>query len=161
MIKRAIKILVFISLVNLPFITVAQLIGMDTFLNSFENPEDYIYLQGGGFSMEPHIKNGDYIIIQRSSHPSFSVKEGDVILYCKDKGETVCHRVYHINCIGPLKRYDTIGDNNTFGDKPIYENQILGKVVGIVDNNLWNTISMKIWDITIHDLNVKTLLTDN
>lgn len=53
------------------------------------------------------------------------------------------------------------GDYNDFGDEPIYENQIIGKVIGNVDNNLWNTISMKIWDISIHNLNVKALFTNH
>ena len=160
MVKSIIKICIFISLINLPFITVIQMIGMDAFLDSFENPECYMYLQGGGHSMEPNIGDGDCIILQKSSYPSFSVKEGDIILYCKVEGGIVCHRISSISCIGSVKRYHTIGDSNDFADKPIYENQILGKVVGVVGNNLWNTISMKIWDISIHNLNVNALFTD-
>jgi len=156
-VKNIVKLCIFVSLVNLPFITVTQLIGMDAFLDSFENPEQYMYLQGYGHSMEPNIGDGDYLVLQKSSYPSFSVNEGDVILYCKENGGTACHRVYSINSIGAVKRYQTVGDNNDFVDKPIYENQILGKVVGVVVNNLWNEISMKIWDLSIHNLNINSI----
>jgi signal peptidase I len=160
-VKSIIKLFVFISLVNLPFITIIQMVGMGAFLDSFENPECYMYLSAGGHSMEPNIRDGDYIILQKSSYPSFSVNEGDVVLYCKEEGGIVCHRVYSISYIGSVKRYHTVGDSNDFADKPIYENQILGKVVGAVGNNLWNMISMKIWDISIHNLNVNALFTDH
>ena len=159
-IKRAIKLCIFLSLANLPFITATQLIGIGTFLDSFENPEMYYYIQGNGYSMEPTITDGNYILLQKSSHPSFSVEQGDVVLYFKDNGARICHRIHHISAIGPFKRYHTMGDNNNLCDKPIYEYQIIGKVVGIIDNNIWNKISMDIWDIAIHEFNVNALFND-
>jgi signal peptidase I len=160
-VKSIIKLCIFVSLVNLPFITITQLIGIDAFLDSFETPEQYMYLQGDGHSMEPNIADGDYLVLQKSSYPSFSVNEGDIILYFKEDGGTACHRVYSINSIGAVKRYQTVGDNNDFADKPIYENQILGKVVGVIGNNLWNEISIKIWDLSIHNLNINALFTNH
>ena len=157
-IKKAIKICAFFAMANLPFITVAQLIGMDAFIDSFENPNYYHFIQGSGISMEPNIKDGDYIILQKSSHPDFYVEKGDVILYFKDSGESVCHRVYHINSIGSIKQYHTMGDNNKLADKPVSENQVTGKLVNVIDNNIWNMISMRIWDASIHDLNINALL---
>ena len=159
--KDIIKICVFIALANLPFITITQLIGMDTFLDSFENPEHYHYVQNSEFSMEPNTKDEDYTLLQISSHPTFTIEKGDIILYCKNDGETACHRVHHVNYIGSIKRYHTKDDNNHLGDEPVYENQIIGKVISDVDNNLWNTISMKIWDISIHNLNVRALFTNH
>ena len=160
-VKKAIKICVFFAIANLPFITVTQLIGTDTFLDSFENPNYYHCIQGSGISMEPNIKDGNYILLQKSSHPDFYVTEGDVILYFKDNGESVCHRVYHINSIGPMKKYHTMGDNNKLADKPIYESQITGKIVNVIDNNIWNIISMEIWDASIHDFNINALFTNH
>jgi signal peptidase I len=159
-VKNAIKICIFLIIANLPFITATQLIGMDTFLDSFENPNYYHCIQGSGISMEPNINDGNYILLQKSSHPKFQVTEGDIILYLKDNGESVCHRVYQINSIGPIKKYHTIGDNNKLADRPIYESQINGKVVNVIDNNLWNIISMEIWDASIHNFNVNYLFTD-
>lgn len=160
-IKSTIKLCVFISIANLPFITITQLAGIDTFLDSFENTEHYAYIQSQRNSMEPNIKEGDYIILQKSSHPNFTIKQQDMILYCKDNGETVYQRVHHINCIDTVKRYHIIDNNNNHADKPIYENQIIGKVVSIVDNNLWNIISIKIWEVSIHNLNIGALFTNH
>ena len=156
-VKSAIKLCIFISLANLPFITISQLIGMDTFLDSFENPNFYLYLQDSVHSIESNIKEGTFIIFQKSSHPDFTVMERDTILLCKDDEGIVFHRVYHINCIGSVKRYHIMDNNKSLADKPIYENQIIGKVLSVVDTNLWNVISMKIWDLSIHNLNIRAL----
>ena len=43
LIKCIINIPIFIAIINLPFITMAQLIGIDTFSDSFEKPEFYQY----------------------------------------------------------------------------------------------------------------------
>ena len=124
-VKSAIKLCIFISLANLPFITISQLIGMDTFLDSFENPNFYLYLQGSVHSIESNIEDGTFIIFQKSSHPDFTVMERDTILLCKDDEGIVCHRIYHINCIGSVKRYHIMGNNNSLADKPIYKKVLL------------------------------------
>jgi hypothetical protein len=160
-VKNVFNLCVFISLVNLPFITVTQLISTDTFLDSFENPDFYLYLQSGGYSMEPDIKEEDYILLQKSSHPDFNIQVGDVILYCKDNGEIACNRIRNINGISSVKRYHIIDDNGNLTDKHIYGSQIIGKIVSVVNTNLWDVISMKIWDMTIHNLNVRALFTNH
>ena len=157
-VKTTTKIIAFILIANLPLITATSLIGLDPFLDSFENPNSYLYLRGIGVSMEPNIKDGDYIVLQKSSHPDFTITEGDVILYFQDNGKATCHRVYHITAIGSVKRYHTAGDSNYFADPPVYENQIVGKVVKTVDDNPWNLFAIKIWDITINNLNIKELI---
>jgi len=160
-VKNAFNLCVFIFLVNLPFITVTQLISTDAFLDSFENPDFYLYIQSGGYSMEPDIKEEYYILLQKSSHPDFSIRDRDVIIYCKDNGEIVCNKVCNINCISPVKRYHVVDDNDNLTDKNIYGSQIIGKIVSVVNTNLWDVISMKIWDMTIHNLNVRTLFTNH
>lgn len=160
-VKNVFNLCVFISLVNLPFITVTQLISTDTFLDSFENPDFYLYLQSGGYSMEPDIKEEDYILLQKSSHPDFNIRDGDVIIYCKDDGEIVCNKICNINCISSVKRYHITDDNGNLTDKHIYGSQIIGKIVSVVNTNLWDVISMKIWDMTIHNFNVRALFTNH
>ena len=159
--KNAFNLCVFISLVNLPFITVTQLISTDTFLDSFENPDFYLYLQSGGHSMESNIKEGDCILLKKSSHPDFNIQEGDIILYCKNDGEIACNRIHNINGISSVKRYHIIDDSGNITDKHIYGSQIVGKIVSVVNTNLWDVISMKIWDMTIHNLNVRALFTNH
>jgi len=159
--KNVLNLCVFISLINLPFITVMQLISTETFLDSFENPDSYLYLQSGGHTMDSNIKEEDCILLQKSSHPDFNIQEGDIILYCKDDGEIVCNRIRNINGISSVKRYHIIDDNGNITDKHIYGSQIIGKIVSVVNTNLWDIISMKIWDMTIHNLNVRELFTNH
>ena len=159
-IKNAIKLCVFISLANLPFITVTQLIGLDTFLDSFENPEYYICLQDKGNTLGVNTKNGEHIIIQKSSHPEFNVRKSDSILYCNNNGDISCNKVCQINNMGAIKRYYTTEENN-IEDQPIYEGQIVGKIINVVDDNIWNSISIRIWDASIQNLNLRALLADN
>ena len=107
------------------------------------------------------MDEGDYVIIQKSSHPDFSVEQQDMILYYKNTGEEAYQRVEQINCIGAIKKYQLACENNFCVKENIYEQQIIGKVVSIIDNNLWNVISMKIWDVSIHRLNLAALFTNN
>ena len=160
-IKQAIKICIFISLANLPFLTIAHMTSIETFLDSFENPDDYICLKSNSNLLQSTANNGEYIIIQKSSHPDFKIKENDNIIYIKDKGGLACNRVHHSSYIGSMKKYYTTDENKKISYNHIYEPQIVGKIVNIVENNLWNSISMKIWDISIHALNLNVFLTNN
>jgi SOS-response transcriptional repressor LexA len=158
--RNILSLCIFLLIANLPFITVTQLVGTETFLDSFENPDSYYLLQGSDNLVSLDIKEGSCIILQKTTNPNKDVDEGDIILYYKNNGELSCKKIYQINSIGPIKKYHTV-DNNEFTDDPIYENQIVGKIVSIVDNNLWNMISMKIWDISIHEYNINALFTDS
>jgi hypothetical protein len=153
-VKSVMKFCVFVFLINLPFITATQLLGMDAFLDSFEHTEHYIYLQEGGTSTGIDIDEEEYLILQKSSHPGFTIYDGELILYCNGEGKTACHRISCISSIGSIKRYQPIDNNNIPADEPIYDAQIIGKVISIVDNNLWNVVAMKFWDLSIHELNV-------
>jgi len=159
-IKNVIKFCIFISLVSLPFITITQILGMETFLDSFENPSYYICLQDKDNSLGLNTKNEEYLIIQKSSHPEFNIKKSDSIIYCKNDGDIACNKVYNINNIGAIKIYYTTGEND-FVSQPIYESQIIGKVITVVDSNIWNFFSIRIWDVSIHNLNLRTVLAKN
>lgn len=159
-IKNTIKFFVFISLAYLPFITVTQIIGMDTFLDSFENPKYYICLQDKDNAFGLNTKNEEYLIIQKTSHPKFTVKKSDSIIYCKNNGEITYNKVFNINNIGAIKKYYAIEENDIIS-QPIYESQIIGKVITVIENNIWNSISIKIWELSIHNLNLRVLLANN
>jgi hypothetical protein len=137
-----------------------QLIGIDIFLDSFENHEYYICLQNKENSLGLGTKNGEYIIIQKSSHPGFSIEKSDSVIYCKNDGELTCNKILQINNIGAIRSYHTTEENDIKG-KPIYEPQIVGKVINIIDGNIWNSISIKIWETSISSLNIRALLADN
>ena len=159
-VKHAIKLCVFIILASLPFITVTQIIGLDIFLDSFENPEYYLCLQDKGNLFGVNIKNGEYVITQKSSHPEFNIKKSDTIIYSKNDGNIECNKVYCVYNTGAIKRYQTTEENDII-NKPIYESQIIGKVINVIDDNIWNSISIKIWETSIQNLNLRALLADN
>ena len=50
--------------------------GLDIFLDSFENPQFYVCIQDKDNKLETYT-DGDYLIIQKSSHPDFIIKENN------------------------------------------------------------------------------------
>ena len=156
--KGIIKLIVFIAVANLPFLTITSLVGIDTFIDSFENPENYYFIQENGNSMNYNIKDGNYVVIQKTLDPDEEIHEGDIVIYSSYKGGLDCKKVYQIYSIGPIKKYHAVDNNNKLTDEPIYENQIIGKVVNVIDGNIWNMIAMKIWDISINEYNINTFL---
>ena len=156
--KTIIKISIFFLIANIPFITMTQLIGMETFLDSFENPEHYYCLKSDTNLVLSTTANREYLIIQNQEHPDFNIQEGDMILYHNYQGEILHQRVKQINSIGAIKFYNPIINDDMYSTEVIYDNQILGKVVNIIDNNIINSLSMKMWDISIHNLNFNSLI---
>jgi len=156
-IKNILKICVFILLANLPFLSATQLIGMEVFLDSFESPQEYVYFQAGEQLVGSIKNNDDYLILQRTNHPEFTLNEGDTILYSNGNDIVACNKIHSISCIGTLKKYHVTNVDDSLIDYPVYNYQIIGKVVSIIDNNLWNILSIKLWDISIHNLNAHAL----
>ncbi|MCK5112845.1 MAG: hypothetical protein KAQ84_04820 [Thermoplasmatales archaeon] len=157
--NNLLKICAFIAIVNLPFITITQLIGMNAFLDSFDFPESYQYFKSNKLDMDNTDEN--YLVLQKASHPDFSIIKGDEILYLKDEGGLICRRVYHVSKQEEIKKYYTLNFNEDINGEPIYDHQIIGKIVSVVDNNVWNTLSLKVWDISINNLNAVALFTNN
>lgn len=155
--KNAIKICVFLLITIIPFISATQIIGLETFLDSFENPEYYLCLQDENSLLGSITENGEYVIIQKSAHPNFNVQESDSIIYWSYSGDVTCEKVNYIKSVGAIKKYH-VTDEIT--NQPIYEGQILGKVIKVIDGNLWNSIAIKIWETSVHNLNVRALLTN-
>ena len=156
--KTIIKLMMFVLLVNLPFLTIAHQIGTNIFLDSFENAQYYNYIKKLTFSDQTTQYQGKYLLIQKPSHPSFSLQEGDIILYYQEEGGIACDTISAINTHTPIKRY--IPSHMPSSDTEIITNQlIIGKVVGVIDDNVWNALSLKTWDLSINHLNIRALLT--
>jgi hypothetical protein len=156
--KSAIKLCVFLLFTSLPFISVTQMLGLETFLDSFENSDYYICIEDQGDMFGSTTNDEKYVIIQKSSHPDFKVSENDYVVYAENDGYLACNKVYQITSAGTIERYsveDFKGESSS-----VFKNQVLGKIVDTIDNNIWNLITMKIWDISIHNLNIRSLLTD-
>lgn len=160
--KRTLKIIIkfclFVTIASLPFISITQKIGLETFLDSFENSEYYFCFQDEEGLYGAYTKDNEYVIVQGSRHPDFTVSKDDFIIYSTDKDEIVCNRVYRIRSIGTIKKYQTL-DQKSFSQY-VLENQVLGRVVKVVDNNLWNSISITLWEISINSLNIRAILTE-
>ena len=122
-IKKILKPIIFLTFAILPFISATQTMSMDTFLDSFENPEFYICIDSNNHLIQSAANDGDYIIIQKSSHPEFNLENNDNIIYIKNQGELACELIHHTNFIGGIKRYYTTDENNQLNEKPIYEGQ--------------------------------------
>jgi hypothetical protein len=153
--KNIIKLCVFILIGNLPFLTLTNLLGVDLFLDSFDNPDAYQYLNTEKYGLEG--VNGKYIIVQKTSHPDFSLVTGETVFYMKDEGGLLCQKIYRISDLGSLKKYYTLSlDGST---DPVVEQEIIGKIIGMVDDNLWNVLALEFWDISIKNLNAVALFT--
>ena len=157
-IKNLIKFCIFISIGLLPFITMTQLVGMEIFIDSFENSEYYVCLQDENDEFKLGISDGDFVIIQRSSHPDFKISNGDSVIYYGNDGDLICNKFSHFN-VEAIKR-DTVTDNEAHR-QPIHESLIIGKVINVIDGNIWNSISISMWETSISSLNLGAFLSSD
>ena len=134
------------------------MIGLEIFLDSFENSDYYLCFKDEDGLYATNINEKEYIIIQESSHPDFSADINDYIIYLTNDNELTCNRIYHVSSIGTFKRYH-VKDMGSIGHH-VLENQVLGKVIKIVDENILNSIFISVWEISIHNLNIRALITE-
>ena len=158
--KDILKICLFLAIANLPFITIAQQVGIDVFLDSFENPDYYNYLNDIPLAEDSCIENGDLVIVQRSSHPEFTANEGDIILRYKIEEGYSYNKIYQVNSDSSTIRYYAVGISN-FDSETIYEHNIIGRVVGVIDDNIWNSLSITLWKTSINNLNIKAMFSEH
>ncbi len=149
------KLSIFIVVANIPFLSVVNIMGLEPFVDSFENPEEYICIQNQNNFLNTVSSDNNYVIIQKSTHPNFKIKNNDEIIYFKGDGEIQCSLVKSCTSIGSMKTYYTVENNAQ--NTPVNEKQIIGKIINSVDNNILNSMSIKIWDISIHKLNVNDI----
>jgi hypothetical protein len=156
--KLSIKFSLFLVIASIPFVSITQMIGIDTFLDSFENSDYYLCFKDEDGVYATNTNEKDYVIIQESSHPDFSAGKDDYIIYLTKDNELNCNRIYHVTSIGTFKKYHV--QDNSFIGHYVLENQVLGKVIRAVDENIWNSIFISVWEISIHNLNIRALITD-
>jgi len=135
------------------------LIGIDIFLDSFECPQYYVCIQNNNNFLDLKEKNSEYVIIQKSSHLEFEIKRSDVVIYCKNNGELAYDVVEYVS-IDAIKTYH-MKNNMGITSQPIFESQIIGKVINFIDSNIWNSISIKCWELSINSLNLRCLVTNH
>jgi hypothetical protein len=153
--KRAVKFITFIICANLPFLTITQFLGIDTFIDSFKHPDSYQYMKNDNLRFPD--TTGGYLILEKPTNQDYSIEKGDTILYRTTK-DTLRYRVVdQINIQQGTLTYYTYAINEDYLDGPIYDQQIIGKIKGRIDDNIWNAFSLQIWELSIHNLNAAAL----
>lgn len=83
-----------------------------------------------GKSMLPTIRDkGDKVVIKKIK----KIKKYDILLYVRDNGDFVLHRVLKVN---PNNTFNMCGDNQHYIEKNVRKGQILGTVIKIYRNNV-------------------------
>ena len=86
-----------------------------------------IQIQPQGYSMYPLFVPGrDAAVIERTE--STHLKRGDVVLYRRESGKLVLHRIYRIRKDG----FYMVGDNQSEVEGPLRASQIKGILTGFV-----------------------------
>lgn len=99
-----------------------------------------IQLKPRGYSMYPLFHPGrDEAIIE--AYPIDQLRRGDVILYRRDQGILVLHRICRITSDG----FYLVGDNQTEVEGPLSPEQIHGKLTGVVRNGKSFSVSYPIY----------------
>lgn len=123
------KIIGYILNILLIIITLLILVGIYYIIqikilkNDFANLCGYTFFEVATGSMENTINIGDVVIVNLTK----DVNENDIIVY-KDDSNFITHRLIKKQADKLITR----GDANNSEDKPINEDQILGKVIYIV-----------------------------
>ncbi len=82
-----------------------------------------------GRSMEPLLQTGDIVIVHKVKINDLSLN--DIIVYEKNDGSLVIHRVIGIRNKSDYIIIVTKGDNNVFPDPPIRADQVIGRVLKV------------------------------
>jgi hypothetical protein len=145
------KIGLFFIVANLPFLTMVHLMGNDMFLASFQHPEMYQYIkvQKGNNLTLPE----GYLILEKPSTEELLIHNGDTILYKTGEGAVRCEPVISVELSQGTKVYYTTTPPQDDVKEPIYDTQIIGKVTGAIEDNLWNALCLRLWDFSIKNLN--------
>jgi len=154
--KTLIKTLLVVSILSFPFITMTDIIGIDSFIDSFENPENYILINNEKFSSDIFQSEEKYIIIQKNSHPDFNIDKKDKVIYFTETGEICSSQILDITATGAYFKYK-IKNHEDINSESIYNYQIIGKIIKTIDDGFLNTLSLKLWEASISNININQL----
>lgn len=128
--KFSIGILLILFFLLIMYIFLMDKLNKEEYIKIF----DYSYFKIISGSMEKEIKVNDLVIVKLTS----DVKKNDIITYKREDNKIITHRIIKIE-------EDTIitkGDANFKEDRPIYRNQIIGKVIFHLNSStIYYTIS--------------------
>ena len=131
-IKKIIINLIIFILVVIAIISVYAFIQLNVQNKEYINIFGYSVFSAETGSMSPTIEKGDIVIIKIGDE----IKENDIITYKKDN-VLITHRISKINENTIIAK----GDYNNTDDVPIQKEQVIGKVVFIVNNvEIWKKV---------------------
>lgn len=93
---------------------------------AFENDKTFSF-PINGTSMQPFLKTGDVVTVAKP----INLKKYDIILYLRDNGQYVLHRIVKIK----NGAFVLLGDHQVCKEYPIYPNQVLAKVISYQKGN--------------------------
>lgn len=96
---------------------------------SEDNGHREFLIQTSGYSMWPFLKPREKILVKAIAGEDLAC--GDVILY-KDRGRLVCHRLIRKLQTARGLSFLVRGDNAVYASEKTLDDELLGKVVGIV-----------------------------
>ena len=94
----------------------------------FTSSGKQVVITGRGNSMLPLVRSGKDHLKLASCMPE-TLKPGDIVLYKRDSGSYVVHRIISVL---PDKTFVMKGDSQTWAEKGIKASQILAKVTAII-----------------------------
>ncbi len=131
-----------------------NILGLETFLDSFQHPLSYQYLKNDRINGVE--QKTEYLIFTTWTSQKNPIVKGDVILYRNTAHTIVCGTVFSVQTQHGDQTYFTTFPNDEKLDGPIYNYQILGKTIGVIEDNLWNALSVHLWVMAIENLNAIT-----
>lgn len=113
-----------------------------------------VHISSSGNSMYPLFRHRkDTVCLKKGS-----IKKYDMILYKRDDGKYVLHRIVGIknNC------YVLRGDHQLYNEYPIRDNQVIAKVISFCRNNkqvnchnIWYQIYVFVW---VHTMTLRKIV---
>jgi hypothetical protein len=149
------QICAFFIIANLPFLTITNILGIDTFIDSFHHPTNYLLIKNN--KILNNGKNQAYLIVEKTTDNSANIQEGDVILYHSSKDIVQQGQVCQLAFEKGIMTYYTLTNTDRIIQGPLYNYQILGKITGSTDDTVWNVFCLQIWDLSINNLNAVAL----
>jgi signal peptidase I len=92
----------------------------------------FLQITVGGYSMFPYLQNGDEVLIKKE--PINNLKAGDIIVFRSVK-KLIAHRIITFRKTNSQIKIITKGDSLIFFDKPITEEQYIGKITDYIRKN--------------------------
>ena len=137
-IKKVVVDLIILVLSIIAILAIWGFIQLNVQNKEYVNIFGYSILSTETGSMSPTIEKGDIVIVKIGDE----IKENDIITYKQDN-VLITHRIEQIDG-------DTIitkGDYNNIQDEPIKKDQVVGKVVHIINN-------VEVWKLVFTDMHV-------